>query len=151
MTNLTRRRLLKFIGIGALATVVPISKQTVKAGPLTDQDRIPIEDVSVPSQKVKFNPNFEYGRAAECNGLKDSFVIRHLHRDAKKVLPKGVPYELRLIIPSFVEHPEWGSRPMMAWYYFPDMLREKAKDMRPDSWGEWSPRYGCWIRGKFYA
>ena len=64
MINLTRRRLLKFIGIGALATVVPVSK-TVKAGPLTDADWISVEDVSIKSREVEFNPNFEYGRAAE--------------------------------------------------------------------------------------
>jgi hypothetical protein len=150
MINLTRRRLLKFIGIGALATVVPVSK-TVKAGPLTDADWISVEDVSIKSREVEFNPNFEYGRAAECKGLKDNFVMRHLHRDAKRVLPKGTPYELRMEISLFVEHPKWGSRPKTAWYYSPDMLREKASDMRPDSWGEWSPRYGCWIRGRFYA
>jgi hypothetical protein len=147
MTDLTRRRFLKFIGFGALATVVPVSK-TVKAGPLTGRDRIPVEDVSIESRKIEFNPNFEYGRATGCNGPEDNFVLRRLHRDAKRILPRGIPYELRLLIPSFVECPE--RKPAVAWYYSPSMLRDPPKGLTSKSW-KYFPEYGCYVMGMFYA
>jgi hypothetical protein len=145
MIDLTRRKLLKFVGLGALAAIAPVPAKTAKAGPLTWRDHIPIEHKSVESWAPGFNPDLDYGRAAQCNGMKDDFVIRHLHGDAKGVLPKGTPYELRLTW----EYP--GGIPSMAWYYCPLMLWDTpAKGVNSKSW-KYIPEYGCYIMGRFYT
>jgi hypothetical protein len=150
MTSITRRRFLKFVGLGVLASVMPIEQDVVKVGPLSEREPIPINGRTVLRQKIEFNPDFEYGMATECNGLKDNFVIRHLHCQAKMVLPKGTPYELRLIIPSIVDRAE-RRKPEAAWYYCPLMLRDApTRKVTCESW-EYIPEYGVYVRGRFYA
>ena len=138
------------IGIGALATVVPISSKTVKPGPLRERDKIQVEDMSIKSWKVEFNPNSEYGRAVFIDDHTLGFIGDRLHRDAKKVLSKGTPYELRLSIPGIQEYPELKSE-AAAWYYSPLMLRDAPpKGMTSKSW-QYIPEYGCYAMGRFYA
>jgi len=124
----------------AVVPLMPI--RTCKAGPLTEGDQIPTKDVSVRSRKVRFYPHLEYGRAAGWDGMKDSFVISHLHRDAKRVLPTGTPYEFRrMSVPST----------SMAWYYSPTMLLDGGpKGLTPNSW-QYIPECGVYAMGRFYA
>jgi len=150
MIDLTRRKLLKFIGIGALAVMAPVPAKTAKAGPLTCRDDIPIEHKSVESGAPGFNPDSEYGRGLYRDGHTVKFATDYLHRDVRRVLPKGTPYELRLFIPGLPEYPELKAE-CAAWYYSPVMLRVgPPKAMSPKAW-QYIPEYGVYAMGRFYA
>lgn len=168
---ITRRGFFKFLGLGVLLGMVPDKSGHVIAGPLREIDRIPFAPIDLYSSKGgAFDPSQHWGRAVRVKRSKLDAAERFLHADAKRVLSKGIPYELR------IEHPDSRAAPYpAAWIYEPsfvdryEYLRVQLPDgtftpyegpffrkakhddrINPGTW-TYLADYGCSIKGRFIA
>lgn len=133
----------------------------VRCGPLVTAHaffNIPI--LSPPTMSVidgLFDPENEYGRGCQCSGVDDMTIFDFLHQDARSVLPKGFPYELRLELGWW----EFGrdkyesiwidGPPRVIWLSICRRAWGKVySQVNPDSWTE-IQEAGCYIRGRFFV
>ena len=88
------------------------------AGATTATIALPVGWVFKPSLTKDFDRNKEYGNSISMTGAgkytKDQIItaLKILIPDARKILPRGVFYEIRAKIPS-----DYGRSTGFAWYY----------------------------------
>ncbi len=140
---INRRNFLKLIGIGTPALFFLAGTQTVKTGPLNGRDDIPTASDKIHSAKAKFDPDYEYGRAMLIDDFNENLVISRLHKDARRILPKGTPYTLRMMKGDISRGCPSGG----CWYYSPRKFLQE-KDINTKTW-KYFPDYH--IMGSFYA
>jgi len=86
-----------------------------------------------------FDPTREYGVNTEMKSRNDKEAIQFLHISAKRCLPEGTPYELRMMCNG-------RGRIAAAWYYSP-IAEIKSSTMK---W-KFKKKYDVYIMGPFYS
>lgn len=101
--------------------------------------------------RKKFNPKHEYGlslpllKGADYAELSD-IVLAILHKEAKRILPKGTPYELRGKVPA---KPRYDKG--VAWYFHPRFLTKEYKHDKPKNLPCFDQFAGVIVIGRFTA
>ena len=88
------------------------------------------------SASTVFDSKQEYGLSSEMQSKADKGTIQFLHNSARKILPKGTPYELRMAEDCSVA----------AWYYSPIV------EIKPPM-TKWRFKKSCgvYFMGPFYS
>jgi len=127
--DITRRGFLKGCLAGLAAASIPIG--------LIDKvsSELNVEEGGSFLTANRFDPNSEYGNAIPVSDYKniDDKVIKVLTNDAKRILPKGTPFELRAKISTNCGRSSMG----IAWYYSPEFKNKKRKlflEMNSKDW-----------------
>ena len=95
---------------------------------------------------TKFNPFCEYSNGIPlASSVKYSNLpelVKHiLHKDAKRILPKGTIYEIRAKVPQY-----YGRDKRIAWYYNSYMEQQVIGDLKSI---EYIPEYGYILVGRY--